>query len=137
MTTKTIRALALLGVTAALMPFGLMAQGPAHFNLPFGFTVGTKYLEPGSYSVSEVTSHVLQIRSDTGKAGTFVIGAPGEPGKLPGKMTMTFQRYGDQYFLSKVADSNRGWSVPKSAGEKELLSRVSPTKLGVVASIGK
>jgi hypothetical protein len=55
MNTKMIRALALLGVTATLMPFGLMAQGPARFNLPFGFTVGTKYMEPGSYSVSEVT----------------------------------------------------------------------------------
>jgi hypothetical protein len=137
MNTKTIRALALLGVTATLMPFGLMAQGPAHFNLPFAFTVGTRHLEPGSYSVSEVTPNVLQIRSDTGKAGTFVIGAPGEPGKLPGTMTMTFQRYGEQYFLSNVADSNHGWSVPKSAGEKEMLGRVSPSKLGVVASIGK
>jgi hypothetical protein len=112
-----------------------MAQGPAHFNLPFGFTVGTKYLEPGRYSVAEVTPHVLQIRSETGKASTFVIGAPDEPGKLPGKMTMTFQRYGDQYFLSKVADSNRGWRVPKSNSEKELLGRVSPAKLGVVASV--
>jgi hypothetical protein len=137
MNTKTIRTLALLSVTATFLPFGLMAQGPAHFNLPFGFTVGTKYLEPGSYSVSEVTPHVLQIRSDTGKASTFVIGAPAEPGKLPGKMTMTFQRYGEQYFLSNVADSNHGWRVPKSAGEKELLGRVSPARLGVVASIGK
>jgi hypothetical protein len=137
MNTKTIRTLALLSLTATFIPFSLMAQGPAHFNLPFGFTVGTQHLEPGSYSVSEVTPHVLQIRSDTGKAGTFVIGTPAEPGKLSGKMTMTFQRYGDQYFLSTVADSNRGWSVPKSAGEKELLGRVSPSRLGVVASIGK
>jgi hypothetical protein len=136
-TTTTIRGLALLSLTATLIPFGLLAQGPAHFNLPFGFTVGAKYLEPGNYSVAEVTPHVLQIRSEAGKISVFVMGSPDEPGKLSGKMTMTFQRYGEQYFLSKVADSNHGWRVPKSATEKELLGRISPAQLGVVASIRK
>ena len=137
MNTSTIRVLALLGLTATLIPFGLMAEGPAHFNLPFGFTVGAKYLAPGNYSVAEVAQHVLQIRSETGKASIYVMGSPDEPGKIPGKMTMTFQRYGDQYFLSKVADSNHGWRVPKSASEKELIGRISPTSLGIVASSRK
>jgi hypothetical protein len=137
MNNSSIRVLALLSLAATLTPFGLKAQGPAHFNLPFGFTVGEKYLEPGSYSVREVTPHVLQIRSDTGKAGIFVLSNVDDPGKVEGKMTMTFQRYGDQYFLSKVADYNHGWRLPKSAGEKELLGRVSATNLGVVASTRK
>ena len=122
MKTATLRALALLSLTATLSPFGLKAQGPTHFNLPFSFTAGAKNFDPGGYYVEEVKPHVLLVRSDRTNASTFLMGTAIEPGKASGMVTLTFNRYGDQYFLSKVADHNRGSKMAPSKGEKRLMA---------------
>jgi hypothetical protein len=57
----------------------------------------------------------------------MVMTNPTEPTAAPGVAKVTFDKYGDRYFLSQVSDSDRGWQSPASAAEKELLAnKVSP-----------
>jgi hypothetical protein len=45
-----------------------------------------------------------------------------EPSKHQGKAVMSFERYGDRYFLSKVSNPDRGWALPQSRDEKRLIA---------------
>ncbi len=134
MTTATIRVLALSSLIATLTPLGLMAQGPTIFTIPFGFTVGSKTLAAGEYRVTEPVAHVLQFQG-VGRNSANIITSGDEPGNLSGKVTLTFHRYGDQYFFAKMTDSRKGWLLPKSVREKALMeARTSSKPLDIVAS---
>ncbi len=136
MNTSTLRALAVTSLIASLGSLNLIAQGPIRFTIPFDFTVEKKSFAAGEYLVAQLPANFIQIRSNDGKS-TMIVGAyPGEPGKKPGVATMTFHRYGEQYFLSSVSGESRGWGVRTSAAEKELIARAaSPPRLDVVASV--
>jgi len=90
----------------------------------------------GEYTVKQVTTDALAIQSADGRAQMIIIGQPGEPSDTPGVAKLTFHRYGDRYFLSRVAEDDKGWELKKSAAEKELLAkRAQPTELSIVASV--
>ena len=138
MTASTIRFLAVSSLITLLGPLGVMAQGPVQFTIPFGFTVGPKSFAAGNYRVEEATSQVLRIRSTDGRANMVVLTHSDEPGKNPGKAALSFHRYGDRYFLYKVSNDHRGWGLPQSVHEKELIAeQASPRQLDVLASNGK
>ena len=59
-----------------------------------------------------------------------------EPNAAPGLAKLTFNKYGDRYFLSEVSDNARGWQLPASAVEKELITKSRPAK-PVVLVAGK
>jgi hypothetical protein len=138
MTTSTIRFLAMFSLITLLGPLGVMAQGPVRFKIPFGFTAGAKSFAAGDYEVDEVTNKVLRIRSNDGRANVVVLTHGEEPGKNRGKAVLSFHRYGDQYFLFKMANDNRGWGLAPSIHEKELIAEAaSPKQLDVIASSRK
>ena len=115
-----------------------MAQGPAHFTIPFDFNVGRKSFAAGEYRVGEVGAQSLAISSADGRARMVVITYGASPGKVPGEASLTFQRYGDRYFLSRMSDYDHGWEVPKSADGKELIAeRASSRRLDIIASSRK
>ena len=62
-----------------------------------------------------------------------------EPNNKPGTVTVSFNRYGDRYSLSRVADNDHGWELAQSTVEKELIAkRGEPAKpVSVVASRSK
>jgi hypothetical protein len=135
MNTSTIRVLAMFSLIATLGPVGAMAQGPAQFTIPFDFTVGSKSMVAGKYVVRELSPDILQIQSRDGRANTMVLAAGTEPGSIRSLGVMTFQKYGDQYFLSSVQNSDRGWRMPQSKRERELIAeRAYPKHLDLVAS---
>ena len=137
MNTFKLRVLAVFSLIAIAGPASLMAQAP-YFNIPFGFNVGQKALAPGAYLVREVSPNVLEIRNANNHAAAMILTHGDEPGKVAGKATLTFQRYGDQYFLSRVSTDARGWGLVPSAREKELIAkRAEPRKLDILASSGK
>jgi len=58
-----------------------------------------------------------------------------EPGNAPDKVTLTFHRYGNQYFFAKMTNPNKGWSLPKTVREKALMeARMPSVPLDIVAS---
>jgi hypothetical protein len=139
MKTSVLSILAMLGLGAALGSVRLMAKAPIHATIPFDFTVGAKSFAAGDYSVWEMTPSVLAIRTANGRSKMLTIAHSAEPNDKPGVATLTFHRYGDRYFLSRVSNNDRGWELAKSVVEKELIAkRAEPTKpVSVVASSSK
>jgi len=125
MKTSILRTLATLSLSAALGPVSLMAQGPIHITIPFDFTVGSKSLPAGEYRIGEQPRHVLAIRSVDNRSVMMIMTHSAEPTAKPGEASLTFNRYGDRYFLSQVSSSDLGWELPKSPVEKELAAKVA------------
>jgi hypothetical protein len=135
MNTSTIRVLAVFGLIASLVPVAASAQEPTRFAIPFNFTVGQNSLAAGDYIVREVSPNILEFESRDCHANILVLASGADPGKVQGVGLLIFRKYGDQYFLSTVKSPDRGWAVPRSVREKELLAvRASPKHLELVAS---
>jgi hypothetical protein len=107
-------------------------------NIPFEFSVGTKTLPAGEYTVRQLnpaSDHaVLQLRSRDGSASAMVqmgsvIGKAQESAKL------IFRRHGNQYFFAQawVDGENSGLQAPKSpaerAAERELAGIKAKTEV--------
>jgi len=139
MKTSVLSTLAMLSLSVALGPVRLMAQAPIHVSIPFDFSVGSKSFVAGEYNVEQPTPGAIVIQSADGRAAMATIVNPGEPSNKPDTATLTFNRYGDRYFLSRVADNHHGWELAKSTVEKELIAkRAEPAKpVSVVASSSK
>jgi hypothetical protein len=136
MKTSILRTLATLSLSAVLGPISLWAQGPIHVTVPFDFTVGAKSLAAGEYRVNQQAPHVLAIQSVNGQASMLIMTNAAQSGAVPGQAVLTFNKYGDRYFLSQVSANDHGWELPKSTVEKELIAkRASPQP--VVLSAGK
>ena len=138
MRTSNIRVLALFGLIATLGPAAVKAESPAEFVIPFGFTVGTQSFAAGSYRVGEALPQVLRIQSDSGRAKMVILGIPGQPAKNSrGRVSLTFRKYGERYFLSGWAGTSRGLELPKSNAEKELIAKQAAAETSaLIASSG-
>ena len=137
MITFKMRALAIMSLIATLGPLSVVAQGPSYFHIPFGFSVGTKSFTPGFYSIRESRPHVLQIQSWDGRANVMILATVSERASVTKPLAvMSFEYVGDRYFLSKYANTDRGWSVPASADERRLLAAAprQMQQLDIVAS---
>jgi hypothetical protein len=139
MTTLKMRVLAILSLIAILVPVTAMAQESVKFAIPFDFTAGPKSFPAGVYNVRETSPRVLQIQSRDGRRGTLILTNVSERSKYKALAVMTFERYGDRYFLSNVANPDRGWELPQSVDEKRLIAaagrKAQPAKqLDVLAS---
>ena len=119
-----------LGLCAALGPISLKAQmpGPIHAKIPFGFTVGSQSFAAGEYEVRQVASSVLAIRGADHRSSTMAMTHAANPTAAPGHASLTFNKYGDRYFLSRISDDSRGWQLPASAVEKELIAKKASPK---------
>jgi hypothetical protein len=134
MKNSILRTLATLSLSAALGPISLRAQGPIHITVPFDFTVGSKSLAAGQYEVRQIAPLVLAIQSADGRSNIMTQGNAADPTAPRGKATLTFNKYGDRYFLFQVSDYGHGWELPKSSAEKELIAkRASPRPVTVAA----
>jgi hypothetical protein len=113
-TATTLFALASLVAVGSMSAQDHVVQA----NIPFGFTVGSKALPPGTYVITAETPHVIVIRNKSTNAAAlsaaYGAGNETENGKL------VFNRYGDQYFLSEVLCSSVDMSlkIPTSKVEK-------------------
>ena len=135
MKTSIVRTLITLSVSAAIGPLSLLAQGPIQFTAPFDFTVGNKNFASGEYRVVAMAPEVLAIRSRDDRSSQVVIAHASQPKSRQSNAVLTFNKYGDRYFLSRVSDPNHGWELPKSRVEKELIAkRASPAPVTVASS---
>jgi hypothetical protein len=135
MKTSIVRTLFTLSVSAAIGPLSLLAQGPIQFTAPFDFTVGNKNFASGEYRMAAVAPQILAIRSRDGRSSQMVIAHASQAKSKQSNAVVTFNRYGDRYFLSRLSDPNHGWELPKSRVEKELIAkRASPAPVTVASS---
>ena len=135
MKTFIVRTLITLSVSAAIGPLSLLAEGPIQFTAPFDFTVGNRTFASGEYRVAAVAPQVLTIRSRDGRSSQMVIAQASQAKGKQSNAVVTFNRYGDRYFLSRLSDPNHEWDLPKSRVEKELIAkRASPAPVTLASS---
>jgi hypothetical protein len=115
-----------VGFLAALLAASTAAAqsnaGGILADIPFAFTVGSRTLPPGRYTVSRLNDKILRICNS--KNGTFAVNNKVE-GKAPDSSKMVFHRYGNAYFLSEVwvAGSRTGRELLRSEAEEEWASK--------------
>ena len=119
-----------VGLLAALACSGLEAQTRLEANIPFEFRMGKTTLPAGDY-LFDYSSHLLVVHQANGQhTALTTLTSPVSRTKATATGIVEFNRYGDDYFLAKIftARSEEGESVPKSAREKELVSRTTPAQ---------
>ena len=109
-------------------------------NVPFEFGCGGKTMPAGQYQFQMDTgSAVLRVRNYDANAGAASLGVQTPASRrLTGDARITFNRYGDTYFLSTVVNgyTGAGFEAPISQSERELARTASAQKyevLGVLA----
>jgi hypothetical protein len=127
-------------IGSLLVPFGIMrAQTErAVYQIPFSFNAQGVELSSGKYILSSTTgTQTGVLRGADGKGVFFII-----TGHLSGKDGpghLTFNKYGDKYFLRQVWENGKSGSpIPTSIEERELLrhqqeAKNVPEKVSIVA----
>jgi len=95
-------------------------------DIPFDFLVGDKRLPSGEYHVKSRHQVLTQIQSKDAHSTAIVLTTGMQAGKIADAGKLVFNRYGDQYFLSKIwaAWSDMGRQLPKSRLEREVAQRL-------------
>ena len=86
MNSSILRTVAKLSLGTALSLVGLMAQTPIHVTVPFDFTVGSKSLAAGEYSVRSAARMILQIQGADGRTAMLASTYPAAANKTPGRV---------------------------------------------------
>jgi hypothetical protein len=104
--------------------------------IPFDFVVGEKRLPSGEYHVKSLSPTTTQIQSKDARSTAIVLTTGMQAAKISNTGKLVFNRYGDQYFLSKIwtPSSDLGRELPKSRLEREVAQRLSDGGTTVVAA---
>ena len=96
--------------TAILFAFACIATGSASaqkeqfkVNVPFSFTVGSKTLPAGTYTVSSASNSPFITIDSATKPGVRVLAVNQAPnGKISPENAMFFHKWGERYFVSDI-----------------------------------
>jgi len=119
----------------ALLVTGASAQNRVIANVQFGFSAEGHEFAAGMYAISEVSegSKVLALRNDASNETIYVHTFSGDP---TGDAKLTFERYGETYFLEAVSTPDAGYELGRSQAEKRLPASTKGTET-IVAVLGK
>jgi len=94
------------------------AQSLAQADVPFAFSVGSKVMPAGTYTVKEIGPGLISLRNTENNDGVMSTARRESPRK-PG-CKLIFRHLGNQYFLSEIWTRGSATVVPRSSQEKEL-----------------
>jgi hypothetical protein len=103
--------------------------------IPFDFQTGDVSMPAGKYKINQ-NGFVLTVQGERGKPSAMLLTSPApKQRESAGAGTLTFTRYGDDYFLARIwsPGSREGAAVPKGKREKELVRRMTFAKSDEVA----
>jgi hypothetical protein len=115
-------AIAAFATVLSTNAFG-QAGKTANANVTFDFQIGDQIYPAGEYriTISRLSDNILQIRSvgDTNKQQTIIAHHSNSFKKQTPKLV--FQKYGENYFLTKVFFDTEQWgySIPPSRRQRE------------------
>ena len=102
-------------------------------DIPFDFTAGGKLLPAGTYLVTSDTSspNVIQIQSSRQNIGvlSMAYAAYAAPEDVSKRGKLVFNRYGHQYFLSKILCSSADINVQLPTSKPEKRARLQEAQL--------
>jgi hypothetical protein len=115
---------------------GAQTIGPGlNATIPFEFKAGNKVMQAGAYTVRTPDARILHISNLTSGDSAIVIVGATRSRAHHDTGTLVFNRYGDQYFLSRViAATGEGILLAPSKLEREHLAKGKPQSATVVAS---
>jgi hypothetical protein len=123
MTPRTGIIVGLVGVASLVGATTVRAQSDGmRAVIPFEFKAGKATLPAGTYTVSQqgATSNAVQLR--TLRGGAFLLPQGAKMGVGGQETQLTFNRYGDQYFLHQIRFSrDREFTLPASLAEREMI----------------
>ena len=137
MKTFWVFRIVLVASTLAFAPVALPAHGQSaghsmSVNVPFGFEMGDRHFEPGTYTITTPAYGVVEVRNSAKNVGLIL--THGEQSSKPTTTSkIVFDRYGDHYFLRQIWFNPQETSYlqcPESKSEKQ-------TKNSELASISK
>ena len=104
--------------------------------IPFDFVVGEKRLPSGEYNVKSLNQVETQIQSKDARSTAIFLTTGMQAAKISDAGKLVFNRYGDQYFLSKIwaAWGDTGRQLRKSRLEREVAQRLSNGGTTVIAA---
>jgi electron transfer flavoprotein alpha/beta subunit len=115
---KRIFAITLFAASSLAAAGNLSAQNhQMKANIPFAFTLGSKTLPAGRYTISSPLPDVVTVRNDQNRmtAASAVYGSD----KQSANSVLVFHRYGNQYFLEEILGPNAmNVSVPRCQREQ-------------------
>ena len=93
-------------------------------DVPFTFQVGESTMPAGHYSVKNARG-ILTVSETSGKKSVFRLTLPASRAAATREGKLTFNRYGDSYYLTNVwtAGSREGQALVESKQEKQLSLR--------------
>ena len=112
------------GLFLALVCASLYAQTMnLQATIPFAFRAGETVMPAGEYTIRH-SAGALTLHHEGGPSVMLLTNAA-RRSTAPADARLSFNRYGERYFLSSVwtSGSREGRGMPKSPAEKELASR--------------
>jgi hypothetical protein len=79
------------------------AQTTVKVTVPFNFTVGKAEMPAGTYTISRLSSSVIEIKGSTTKKSVVSIVRSEGASSSDSTAKLVFNQYGDSYFLSQVS----------------------------------
>jgi hypothetical protein len=118
---KRTTAIALIAMANFVLAGTSFAQSNGvRATVPFDFTVGTKLLPSGTYTIEKTSLHanVIEIRSHDKPIAILSLVHP-DGNKSPKVGKLLFHKYGGQYFLSEILSDQAGMNVELSPSKTE------------------
>src|SRR5262249_18534689 len=118
--------IAILSLTTLLVasPVSATPSAAMSVSIPFEFTVGKTALPAGQYDVKTnyVGSGVLLIQARDGGPSVMILTNETYANHAMDEAQLVFNRYGRQYFLSKIwiAGTDTGCELHKTPAEREI-----------------
>ncbi len=118
---KSILTIALLTMSCLTAFTHASAQAPVQAKVPFDFAVGQRVLPPGTYTIREVKSNMIELENRENGTTLYFSTYPSDCVKRKANM-LVFSKHGDQYFLREVRGGFGEYAedLPPSKHEKDI-----------------
>jgi hypothetical protein len=141
-TMKKVLGCLSMAAVAVLLAAPVSAQDLSlRVSVPFEFIVGGHTLPAGNYLVSQVNAAGFLMVRNLSNGATPIAITSSVPGHLavPGEASLTFHRYGGDYFLAEIWNgyTGQGRSIWMSRTEQERANRASLAKPEVVMVLAR
>jgi hypothetical protein len=132
-----------LFVALAVVPVHAQFQDSVRVSIPFAFIVGEKTMPAGDYTLEPANNNGLYtrllIRSRDGHTAMIISTGVVQAKEFQEEAKLTFNHYGDQYFLSQVWTPGTVYgrqlkmpdieaSIAKSGAQKDTVSVAAPRR---------
>jgi len=124
-----------LAIGFAATPSSAFAQN-VKADIPFAFQVGSTVLPAGTYIFTQQNQDIMLLRGPGSHSSALAMVLPETGNKAPKVGRITFNKYGDRYFLHAVSSSasSTAWQCTTTKQEKALIRELKnqhPTEVAV------